>query len=226
MDMMRSADAAGNVSEFSQSRTFTTLEEPDETPPEFDELPTVNVSGNTATITWLTNEETTGSVFYRQGDTTDNKDDNELKADHSIILTELSSGEYTYWVSIIDGSENGPVVSDEASFTISEPPPELQFTQWPTVTSVTRAVMPGIFKSSVLNSPSLRAKNSPKKTDPLAIKGMSQLIFPPAVSMLPSAYISLYPWHSWLPLLPPKHKRSHTPCKRHLWPQILSMTRR
>lgn len=138
-------DAAVPNTASSSVKTFTTLATPDITDPEFDELPTVNVTDNTATISWVSNEETTGSVQYGLSESnwdkyTHSKDGIVLKTVHSVTLTELDKGEqYHFRVGITDGSENGPIVSDDYSFFIESDQDITApvFDQWPTVTSIT-----------------------------------------------------------------------------------------
>ncbi|MBM3264023.1 MAG: fibronectin type III domain-containing protein [candidate division Zixibacteria bacterium] len=93
-----------------------------------------STDGTTATITWTTNEGADTKVDY--GTTSalgQTKTVNETVINHSVTITRLTPGQsYSYRVSSIDASNNGPSLSSIASFTAASNPD----TQPPTFSNV------------------------------------------------------------------------------------------
>ncbi len=136
-----STDEEGVGPTVSGDMTFTTNPPPDTTPPTFTEGPYVSsLSGDSAVITWSTDEDSNGIVDY--GTTTSyglTASDSGFSARHSITITGLlPSTVYHYQVSASDAEGNGPTLSQDLTFT-TESGPDITppvITSGPTATSI------------------------------------------------------------------------------------------
>ena len=141
-----STDAAGNGPVTSTEVTFTTKAVPDTAPPEITAPPTVTVKTHeSATITWSTNEPSNSQVAYGTSSKTWDdyplaENDSDFVTTHSVTLTKLSdSTKYYLRVGATDAAGNGPVTSNEVTFTTQQLPDETapRITIPPTVTDKT-----------------------------------------------------------------------------------------
>ncbi|MCK5061311.1 fibronectin type III domain-containing protein [Candidatus Parcubacteria bacterium] len=104
--------------------SFTTLAEPDITPPIISNVATSSVATSSAVISWDTNEATTGKVIYSESSDVENSDpsvsDDSFKYSHSLELTGLAtSTEYFFRVESEDEAGN-IATSTEDSFTTTD----------------------------------------------------------------------------------------------------------
>ena len=102
-----SIDRAGNKTE-SSWRSFS-MQTQDTTKPTVSNVQSINISTNTATITWTTNKSTTGRVYYGTSSSANqyNSSSNNYTTSHSIQLTGLNSNTtYYYRVQATDSSGN------------------------------------------------------------------------------------------------------------------------
>ena len=126
---VKSTDCSGNstVDDNNGSYyTFTTAA-PDTTPPVIENVSTSNITYDSATITWDTDELSDSVVKY--GTTTPpglTESDNTMVTAHSIILTDLSaSTKYYYEVQSTDPSSNTAVDDNNGSYyTFTTEPPD------------------------------------------------------------------------------------------------------
>ncbi len=105
----------------------TTPEEPDETPPVISDVASGEITVDSATITWTTDEEADSKVYYSTAtpvvvtSTTPVVTSTDMVEEHSIVLSGLTQGTtYYYVVSSADESDN-TATSAEYSFTTAEP---------------------------------------------------------------------------------------------------------
>ena len=117
--VVNSTDPSDNPAE-SGENSFTTLETPDETPPEISNVASSAITTTTATITWDTNEVSDSLVKYgttQGGPYTDEEYNAADVMAHSVGLTGLTANTtYYYVVDSTDPSDN-PAESAEYSFT-------------------------------------------------------------------------------------------------------------
>ncbi|MDH5685623.1 MAG: fibronectin type III domain-containing protein, partial [Hadesarchaea archaeon] len=101
--------------------TFTTAA-PDTTPPTIENVASSNVTKNSATITWDTDEIADSLVKYgtSPGNYTDNKYDSAYVTSHSIGLTDLTENTTYYYVVKSTDPSNNSSESSEYSFTTLE----------------------------------------------------------------------------------------------------------
>ena len=99
--------------------SFTTLDTPDTTAPMIISGPMViDITTDAATIVWQTDEPATSGVSYHDGVLHGLVRDETLTTEHSMRLTNLDAvTEYFFTVSSEDALGNGPVLSNEKSFT-------------------------------------------------------------------------------------------------------------
>ena len=106
----------------SNEQTFTTSMQSDTTPPVISNIVVSSVTGNSAVITWTTNESANGTVQY--GTNTSyglTKGHSNYIKSHSITLTNLNSGTtYHFKVSSSDSSGNAAQSSDYTFTTTQE----------------------------------------------------------------------------------------------------------
>ncbi len=119
---VRSKDGSPDENEvISDDETFTTKSPPDTKPPIIIDGPNVLVVGeHTATIAWITNEESDSKIRYgTSSDYGDSSFDYQLVRDHIVVLTNLDhSTKYYFKVSSADASQN--IVESTGSFTTLE----------------------------------------------------------------------------------------------------------
>jgi len=138
-----STDAEGNGPTISNQVNFTTNTDPDTDPPQFSSPPTVTAKTNdTATIDWSTAEPSNSQVQYGLIPASwdgyqSSQNDGAMVTNHSVTLTGLSgSSTYYFRAGSTDTSGNGPIPSNEISFT-TDPDPDVdppQIVTPPTVT--------------------------------------------------------------------------------------------
>lgn len=123
-----STDGAGNQS-VSEDAVFTTSGIDDIQPPVISDVQAVDISTDSATITWTTDEPSDSQVDWGlTNDYGDSASDGNSVTAHSILLTGLTANTtYHYQVSSTDGSGNLAVSSDY-QFTTSVTPPDGSFT--------------------------------------------------------------------------------------------------
>jgi len=117
---VKSADASTNEAT-SSDYTFTTLSAPDTTDPVISNIQISSVTGNSATISWDTDELANGKVEYGQTITYGSEKTHlAYLTDHSLTLTGLTEGTlYHYRVKSTDASTN-EAVSADYTFTTSQ----------------------------------------------------------------------------------------------------------
>jgi len=132
----RSVDAAGNLT-ISDEHTFTTSgTAPDTTPPVLSAVSVSDVTSDSATISWTTDEPSTSQVEY--GITTSSLSalDTTMVTSHSVTLTDLSS-DTTYNFKVRSSDASGSLaISDEHTFTTSLAP-----TSWALIGGIIGAVV-------------------------------------------------------------------------------------
>jgi Purple acid Phosphatase, N-terminal domain len=141
-----STDTTGNGPVISNEFSFTTDASPDTAPPQIVSPPTVTIKTNeTATIEWVTDEESNSVVQYgldssAWGAYSTTRSNASMVTNHSVTLTNLTGDTVYYFrTGSTDVSGNGPTTSNQVVF-ITEPDPDFtapQFTSPPTVTSTT-----------------------------------------------------------------------------------------
>ncbi|RLE37660.1 hypothetical protein DRJ17_06085, partial [Candidatus Woesearchaeota archaeon] len=123
-----SVDAKGNGPTYSEEFTFETLAIPDITPPNIIGFPDVSeIDTNSATIKWVTDENATSIIEYSVENLWPNEKveiiDQKLVIDHIIYISNLNLyTKYIYRVGSIDAKGNGPIYSEEYTFTTLETP--------------------------------------------------------------------------------------------------------
>lgn len=115
-----SVDAAGNTATSSQGQ-FTTLATPDTTAPAITSVSSANVSSTTATVSWTTNENATGKVYY--GTTTPVTlgvssllSNTGAVTSHSFGLTGLSASTTYYYLAVSSDVAGNTATSSQSSF--------------------------------------------------------------------------------------------------------------
>ena len=100
-----STDSSNNTA-LSSDRTFRTL---DTIPPVISNIQVINVTDNSATITWVTNEATTSRIFYRRQGTTTYSilvDDNLLVSHNNTLNNLIANVVYEFYIVAQDASGN------------------------------------------------------------------------------------------------------------------------
>jgi len=139
-------DVWGNGPTASSDSTFRTDATPDLSPPIILSGPVANVSANTVTITWETDENSTSMVEYGPTDAYGHSaTDLMLVRSHEISLTSLGwEMQYHYRVKSTDANGIGPTESGDFAFTTPvEPdthPPEVVAGPWANVTNDTASI--------------------------------------------------------------------------------------
>ena len=96
---------------------------PDTTPPVISNVQVSSTTENSAVIVWTTDEPSDSTVQCGTSSSTwgnypFSEHDATLVTGHSVLLTDLAAGtSYCFRVGSTDGSENGPTISDESTFT-------------------------------------------------------------------------------------------------------------
>jgi len=130
-----SMDAAGNLT-VSEEHTFSTLSAPDTTPPVISAVSVSDITYDSATISWTTDEPSTSQVEYGVTTSSLSPLNTTLVTNHTVILTDLSSDTtYNFKVRSNDASGN-LAVSDEYIFTTSAAP-----TNWALIGGIIGAVV-------------------------------------------------------------------------------------
>lgn len=117
---VRSTDFAGNPPIASRVLSFTTLAEPDLSPPALVRAPQlVYADDHQAILQWSTDEASSAQVNYGEGQSLDRVLFEEaFLTEHRVSLTGLSpSTTYSYQISAVDPSRNGPTTSPILQFT-------------------------------------------------------------------------------------------------------------
>ncbi|RLI52719.1 MAG: hypothetical protein DRP09_17345, partial [Candidatus Thorarchaeota archaeon] len=142
-----SVDAYGNGPDPSGEVQFTTTAADDFTDPTITSAITVtSITHNSALIQWQTDELSNSMVHYGAdsaawGSYDSTRSDAEMVTDHSVVLTGLTADSlYHFRVGSTDAFGNGPVTSDDNTFTTTDAPDEAapQITSAITVTSITQ----------------------------------------------------------------------------------------
>jgi PKD repeat protein len=129
---VRSVDFAGNAVTVSQILGFTTELEADLTPPKLVAAELVSADIGQAIIRWTTDEPTSTQLVYGAGGELDLIFfEEEFASEHQAVLTGLAAATaYEYQLSFTDASGNGPVTSEQLSFTTAAAadatPPQLE----------------------------------------------------------------------------------------------------
>ncbi len=113
----RSRDIYGNQA-VSSNAIFTTLT--DNTPPNISSVVHFNISNNSVTITWITNEPSTSQVIYgiQSGNLISSTAlDPLLNTGHTVVLTRLQEGTTYYYKVKSKDAANNEAVSSEYNFT-------------------------------------------------------------------------------------------------------------
>ena len=127
---VKSRDAAGNLA-VSGDFAFTTLSAQDTSPPLISGVTSSNISTNSATITWSTDEDSDSQVEYGLSTSYGSLSilNSTLTKSHSVNLTGLSSGQtYSYRVKSRDAAGNLAISSNFAFVTAGDttPPGQVQ----------------------------------------------------------------------------------------------------
>lgn len=113
---INSSDVSGNYNQ-SEDKEFTTDASPDETPPIISNLQVIDITENTATIIWETNEPSNMVVKFSESTNIWNKlsDLNYYWKKHLVKITGLEpSTVYYYQIESTDPSGNTEIVGDES----------------------------------------------------------------------------------------------------------------
>ncbi len=134
-------DAANNGPTASQTISFRTVAAPDTVPPVIIEGPmAIDVTGNSATIVWKTDEPSSSGVSWNDGTVYGVLSDDAMTNYHALRITGLTpSTSYQFTASSKDFFGNGPTLSVAASFT-TRPVPDNKppvFTYDPVIKNVT-----------------------------------------------------------------------------------------
>jgi|GEM_PF-4250838 len=131
---VESSDASANKA-VSNEGQFTTLSAPppvDETPPIITGI-AINPTTTSATAAWITNEPTTGIIWYSQispvdiAGVSDAKESNSLNTSHAVDIENLSPETEYYYIVVATDESGNTSTSTEDSFeteTLPEPPDE------------------------------------------------------------------------------------------------------
>ncbi|MCG2693973.1 fibronectin type III domain-containing protein, partial [Candidatus Parcubacteria bacterium] len=128
-----STDAVNNTA-LSSDRTFRTL---DTIPPVISNIQVINITNNSATITWVTNEATTSRIFYRRQGTIPYlvfTDDNLLVSHFNTLTGLIANVAYEFYIIAQDASGNTAQSSTQLFRTLPDnvPPANIQnFTATP-----------------------------------------------------------------------------------------------
>ena len=121
-----SKDASDNLA-VSDEYTFATLEAPlapDTTPPVISNVSASDITADSATIKWRTDEESDSQVEYWSSPHAVTPLDAEMVTSHEVHLTNLSPATtYHYKVKSRDASDNLAVSAENTFTTLAEPPP-------------------------------------------------------------------------------------------------------
>ena len=139
---VRSADGSGNAAQ-SGDNTFTTTIPGDITPPVISAIAVSGVTGNSAIISWSTNEPATShvdfgiTVSYESGSVGDSA----LVTAHSVMLTGLASETlYHFRVRSADGSGNAAQSGDNEFTTLDVTAPSMSGIQAVNITGVSAEI--------------------------------------------------------------------------------------
>jgi hypothetical protein len=114
---VQSQDAAGNLSEPSQSVDFTTAAQPDSTSPQIQGLPTIGtVTANSVQISWTTDEVSRGRVEFGPDSTHLNRsaDQQGYGTAHAVTMAGLSAGQ-TYYFQVVSTDPSANAARSETA---------------------------------------------------------------------------------------------------------------